>query len=505
MSELLRRSGKVLLHIKVLPPTDRTAEVMRRHDECMALILEQLHRIRVLHLASPQPLSQRCAKMLAGAAPQLRRVSLGGLLEAEDLRADTTRGETGFTSLGMLKQANSPRLEYLELNVLLRGLRFDGPFAGSLKRLSIYNVEHWTVDHPWPRAADVLDMLKALPSLEVLDFTNACCRPNLPAQDDSRQVWLPRLREIELHADAKETAMLLGHIDAPSLTRLDLIVTSNIYCDDPLRRGLHHALGDIGPVQCFEIEYSDSAPLHILGSTAGDPDGPRKRVEFKLILPNDQEFAPDDLWHICHSILDLRELPAFSLKTDGNYIMDYTVLSMLETMCQVKTFTLTGPRRVDGSLASMISTKTVRYSQKRGGFVRPRRMHDDDDTDSDDTDDKDGNDTDDDGNDIDDGEEDSWLPPYLLPGVETIVLHQESPIDDRSYRTAGSMITSWVKPLRNVLQNRARDGYAVKELRLRDCLNPNEAIMSALRDVMEECGGQVVIETTKGVDRVVPV
>ncbi|KZT64070.1 hypothetical protein DAEQUDRAFT_67819 [Daedalea quercina L-15889] len=75
----------------------------------------------------------------------------------------------------MLHQKRTPRLEKLEIRGALRGVRFNGPCASTLKHLSFRTLTGHVL--PWPDSATLLDILAMLPSVETISLERRIVEP----------------------------------------------------------------------------------------------------------------------------------------------------------------------------------------------------------------------------------------------------------------------------------------------------------------------------------------
>ena len=472
MTELLRRSGQAPLHVRVLPTSDPVGEVRDGRERSLELVLCQLHRIRVLSCASLRSLPPQCVKMLAGTAPQLRRLALGGrLVKAPPSPRDEPDDDHIFCP-AMLFQGNTPRLEYLELNVLCHGLRFRGPFSGSLRHLKI-RVNGKQVKRPWPGLDDLLDLLSMLPSLEILDMRQDD-RPEYPS-DESRRIHLPHLHTIRLLWGAYHIAELLEHIDSPPPKLLDVAADSMYCCDDMLGKALRHTVGDVCSVQTLKIsgfQFLVREQLRIQGDAVGNrPDGTQEHLQFTITLLDGQCVGEYIIWLLCQHVLDLQALSAFTLEMEDALYEDY--LAILETMYEVKTFTLSG-LQVMRALPRMIAPKSSRFHQRHHGYIPLIDYNPDDDSDEDPED-----------------YVDHWPSPFLLPALETIVVRGAILMNDWCFKY--DHLENYVDELCSVLRERASGGAAVKELCFKECSSASKTVMSPLQDVMEETGGRLTV------------
>ncbi|EPS99324.1 hypothetical protein FOMPIDRAFT_1060785 [Fomitopsis schrenkii] len=417
--------------------------------------------------------------MLAGPAPQLRRLLLGGRLVNTPPSPDDELDDDYTFCPAMLYEGNTPRLEYLELYFLFHGIRFRGPLPSSLKHLQVrvpnkIRVHNAREVPPWPSAVDLLGVLSMLSSLKTLDIKQQQDDYLCPSSEgDPRHVHLPHLHTIRLSWSTSQGTMLLKYINAPSLMFLDITTPSRHYWINELVDVLQHTFGDKRSVQTLKIGgfglVNHHLPLRIQGDAASDlSDRPQGHLKFNITLLD--HIGEGALWLICQHVLDLLTLPAFAL--DMQDILYESSLAMLETMYQVTTFTLTGPY-VMYHVDSMISPKSASFIPKYEGYVPFLYQNPADDSD-------------------DDSEDyiDRWPSPFLLPALETLVLQRALLYDDRAY---GIPLMHSVDELCDVLRERASGGAAIKELCLRDCPNADAAVLSALKDVMEETGGRLTV------------
>ena len=473
MAELLRRSGQVSLHIRLYPKRGDTDEDRKGREQSLELVLGQLQRIRELCCASRRSFPPQCVKMLAGPAPQLRRLALGGkLVRRPPSPAGQDQDDNHVFCPDVFYAGNIPWLEYLEFDWLFHGVRIREPFSSSLKHLKI-RVNSKEMKYVWPSLDHLVDMLSALPSLEILDMWQDDRFHPVPPFG-SRRVHLPRLHTIRLLWGALTVSKLLEQIDSPPPKLLDVAVHFMYRRGVMLACALQHTVGNVYSVQTLKISgfrYLPREQLRIQGDAISRrPDGPQEHLKFDIKLLDGQHVGEYTIWAICQHVLDFQTLSAFTLEMEDALYGDY--LAILEMMYEVKTFTLCG-RQVMMHLWHMIAPKSARFHQKHMRYIplddyNPERPEEDP-----------------------EDYVDRWPSPFLLPALETIVLQGAVIVED--FRFKYETLDGYVVSFCSALRERASGGAAVKELCLKGCSNISETVLAALQGVMEETGGKLTI------------
>ncbi|KAH9911859.1 uncharacterized protein B0H18DRAFT_1057524 [Fomitopsis serialis] len=226
MSEVLARSGNMLLHV--------TAELGTtlggNKTQAFRTILAQLHRIGSLHISGA--VGDEILPLLANSAPRLKRLVLDHV--ALPTPADLKNCDDAYTYFPYFLQRDlTPRLEHLELDAFQP--QFQGPCADSLKRLVFC---HRVADmfmgmrYTGPCLRGLLDALQNMPSLESVAFDKEAHVTLNPAAEAELQaslpdVVLPHLRSMYVHATAEESVALLDHLSLPALANITLSCARN--------------------------------------------------------------------------------------------------------------------------------------------------------------------------------------------------------------------------------------------------------------------------------------
>ena len=293
-AEVLRRSGDAPLVINAdMSSHDRS--LRKGREASLELVLGQLYRIHRLHLHTTYCLTREAVRLLAGVAPILEEIHLGGYLADRDMcMSSDAHSLEYFYFPRMLLAKNTPLLRRMSVRYAHLGIKLIEPCSSTLQELTIHMAPY--VLFPWPCLPELMDVLRMTPSLKKLGLkVDQSCNifshghaANLPS------VALPCVCMLTLRARASDCIGILNVLDLPALAFLDVnIWTSPSQDIQQLAPILGTKISSFKTTRTLEIEGliddDGSRSLRAAGFTRTDytQTPPRNRRLFNLTFRYD--------------------------------------------------------------------------------------------------------------------------------------------------------------------------------------------------------------------------
>ncbi|KAH9926376.1 uncharacterized protein B0H18DRAFT_339456 [Fomitopsis serialis] len=444
MAELLHRSAKLPLQITANLDQE---DLREERGESFELVLRQLSRIRDLFFASLRPLRHEAVKLMAGAAPLLQILVIGG--SPVQSRIEEGQFDNDYIYFpALLHHEKSPRLERLEVRGAFHGINLYGPCASTLKHLSFRTI----IPHlPWPNVSAFLDVLSMLPSLETVALERHVLEPPPFEWLNLTDVRLPHLHTLNLHTTASECTVLLLHLDLPALSSLGLSAVYTFDSVDTLVPAIASKISGLDAPRALYVKGfgkdEDPGALEVSGFVGPAADCLEWSTRsFDVVLKDCYDHA-EALTEICKRI-SLKDVS--TLDVEGEDVPSEAWLDMAEQMDSLVYLSVTGAYAIAGLPEMLLAERTLSpelegANEDEGG-----------------------------------GEEEALSERLYLPNLTNIYIY-DACLGRRSDHDAGQP-GPWVEHMCQALKVRDEAKVGPAQVHFDDCSNVNQAMFAALED-----------------------